>query len=634
MVRCTPVTESRRRLAVAALIAVAALALYAPVRALPFLRYDDEQYVTANAAVQAGLGVEGVRWAFTTFHASNWHPLTWLSHMLDATLFGQSPVGPHVENALLHALNSALVFAVLARLTGTTGRSALAAALFALHPQHVESVAWVAERKDLLCALFALLALVVWPSYTRSGSRGAYAVALACMALGLLAKPMLVSLPLLLCVLDFWPLARPWSFGLALEKLPFAALSLGSSLVTLRAQVHAMQLDVPFADRLANACVGLAVTLAQTLAPLHLAVFYPHPAPGHWPLATVVLAAAFAVGLGALALALRRRAPYLLAGGLWFAIALGPTLGLVQVGFQSHADRYAYLPQIGVAWALVWGAAELFSAGPGGRAAARRPPAARLRRAARLALGARLAAAGIALLALAWLTHQQLRYWRSDIELWQRAVEVAGSNYYAETELAIELGVVGRVAESLPHFARALALNPRWSRAQANCGFALFLTGDPAGATERFARAFELEPNPPPPNEWHLYYARALAAVGRAGEAVPQYEAQLDLDPSDRTALLGLAELRATHPSAPIRDGAEALRLAHRACWIAQCADAAEIDVLALAVAAAGDSASAVALAEEAQRRARAGHAGELSARITRHLERFRAGEAVTEPAR
>jgi protein O-mannosyl-transferase len=605
------VTDSRQRAAFAALLAAASFALYLPVRALPFLRYDDEQYVTANAMVKGGLGLEGVPWAFTTFHASNWHPLTWLSHMLDASLFGASAAGPHLENALLHALNCALVFLVLARLTGARGRSAAAALLFAVHPQHVESVAWVAERKDLLCALFGLLALRAWSDYAREGSRVAYASALACMALGLLAKPMLVSLPLLLLVLDVWPLARPLGRRLLVEKLPFAALSVAASVVTMRAQVHAMQLDVALPDRLANACVAYAATLAQSLLPIRLAVLYPHP--GHWPIGEVALALGLLAAAAALALALRRRAPYLLSGGLWFAIALGPTVGLVQVGFQSHADRYAYLPQIGVAWAVVWGAADLL---------------ARVR-APRVA-GAALAGAAALLLAVA--AHAQLRYWRSDVALWQRAVDIAGPSYYAETELGIELGVVGRLSESLPHFERAIALNPRWPRAQANYGFALFLTGDPAAAVAHFERAFELDPDANAGPEWNLYYARALGAVGRSGDAVTHYETQLARDPDDRGALFGLAEIRATEPDPPLRDGAEALRLARRACRLAGgCVPPEEIDILALALAAAGDPAAAARADHEGLRRARAIGDRESIARIERHLARFESGLAVTE---
>ncbi|MFI5315381.1 MAG: tetratricopeptide repeat protein [Myxococcota bacterium] len=606
-------TDSRARAAIAALLAVATLWLYAPVRRLPFLRYDDEQYVTANAAVQGGLSLAGARWAFTTYHASNWHPLTWLSHMLDTSAFGSSAAGPHVENALLHALNSVLVFALLAGLTGAVGRSALAALLFAVHPQHVESVAWIAERKDLLCALFGLASLVAWCRYARAESAVAYAAALACMALGLLAKPMLVSLPLLLLVLDYWPLARPLRRRLLLEKLPFAALSLAASVVTLRAQVSAMQLDVALPDRLANACVAVAATLGQSLVPIRLAVLYPHP--GHWPIADIAGALGFVAALGGLAFALRRRAPYLLAGGVWFGVGLAPTLGLVQVGFQSHADRYAYLPQLGVLWAVVWGLAD---------------PLARAR--APRAVGVALAAAAV--LALAAGTRKQLEYWESDVALWQRAVAIAGPSYYAETELGIELGAAGHFPESLPHFARAVELNPRWPRAQASYGFALFLTGDPVAATQRFERALEIEPNPTAATEWHLYYARALAAAGRPSEAVTHYQKQLELDPDDRGSLFGLAEIRATEPEPPLRDGAEALRLARRACELIKgCVRPEEIDILALAVAAAGDPASAARVAEKALTRARAIGDAETAARIERHLERFRNGLAVVDPS-
>jgi tetratricopeptide (TPR) repeat protein len=580
--------------------------VYAPVRALPFLRFDDEQYVTQNGQVARGLTLDGAAWAFTTFHASNWHPLTWLSHMLDVSLFGASAAGPHLENAALHALCAALVFALLARLTGENGRSAAAALLFAVHPQHVESVAWISERKDLLCALFGLLALHAWIPFARDGSRLGYAAALACAALGLLAKPMLVSLPLLLLVLDFWPLGRPLDGRRLAEKLPFAALSFASSLVTLRAQVHAMQLEVALPDRLVNAAVALLDTLGRAFVPIGLGPLYPHPEHGvQLGLATAV---GLAVALVAAPFALRRRPPYVLAGALWFALALAPTVGLVQVGFQSSADRYAYLPQIGVAWAVAFGAADLLA-----RAPRRTGPV----------------LAGSAALALAAVTRAQETCWQSDVALWQRAVDVGPPGFYAETELAIELLNVGRNGEALAHFQRALALNPRWPRAHANYAFALYLGNDDQGAIDHFARAFELEPNPGAASEWHIYYAHALADAGRGEDAVQQFQRQLDLDPEDRAALLGLAELRATQPE-PLRDGAEALRLTERACQLARCTSSGELDVLALAVAAAGDPAAAAKLEEEALRQAHAEGSPGMVDRISRHLQQFANGQAVT----
>jgi len=596
------------RALIAALVAAAALWVYAPVRALPFLRFDDEQYVTANPHVARGLTLDGAAWAFTTFHASNWHPLTWLSHMLDVSLFAGSAAGPHLENAGLHALCAALVFALLARLTGEDGKSAAAALLFAVHPQHVESVAWISERKDLLCALFGLLALHAWIPFARAGSRLGYAATLGCAALGLLAKPMLVSLPLLLLVLDFWPLARPLDRRRVVEKLPFAALSLVSSLLTLRAQVHAMQLDVALADRLANAVAAVLDTLGRALLPIGLGPMYPHPEHGiHVSVATVV---GLAAALASAPFALRRRPPYMLAGWLWFGFALAPTAGLVQVGFQSSADRYAYLPQIGVAWAVAFGAADLLA-----RARLPRP------------VGPALA--GCAAIALGAVTRVQETYWESDVALWQRAVEVAAPGFYAETELAVELLDVGRNDEALAHFQRALALNPRWPRAHANYAFALYLGNDTQAAIDHLARAFELEPNPGAASEWHVYYAHALADAGRAPEAVQHYQTQLDLDPHDRSALFGLAELRATQPE-PLRDGAEALNLAERACRLAPCTRSGELDVLALAVAAAGDPATAAQVEEEALRQANAEGSPGMVDRVTRHLQQFANGQAVT----
>ena len=603
----------RSRLALAAALAALVLAVYEPVRWLPFLRYDDQTYVTANRLVQAGLTSDGLRWAFTSFYASNWHPLTWLSHMLDAQVFGpDDATGPHLLNALLHAAIVALVFLWLDGLTGARLRSAAAALLFAVHPQHVESVAWIAERKDLLCALFALLALLAWTRYARGGSRPGYAAALACMALGLLAKPMLVSLPLLLLALDWWPLARPLGARLVVEKLPFAALSVASSLVTLRAQSTAMRIEPSLLDRLATACVALWRTLAQGFWPVGLAPLYPHPV--HWPLGEAATAAGAVLAVTALALALRRRAPYLAAGWFWFGAALGPTLGLVQVGFQSHADRYAYLPQLGVAWAVVWGAADLL-------ARARAPRA----------VGPALV--GGAALLLALVTRAQLFYWSDELTFWRRVVAVTPPNFYAETELGSELTARGHYDEARPHFERGLEINPDWPRGHANYGFDLYMAGDAAAALPHFERSLELEPNPAGNTEVHLYYGRTLAELGRSEAALAQYRKQLELSPDDRGAMMGIAELLATS-APPLRDGAEALELAKRACRLQACAYPSEIDILALAIAAAGDPAAAAQVAARGIESARAIDDQESLARLERHIAVFQSGGSVTEPAR
>ena len=507
-----------QRLALAAGLFVATLALYAPVRDLPFLLYDDEQYVTRNPDVQAGLSADGLVFAFTSFHASNWHPLTWLSHQADATFFGPSARGPHLVNAGLHALNAALVFLWLAALTGATWQSAAVAALFAFHPQRVESVAWVAERKDLLCACFGLLALLAWTRFARAGSRRGYALALVCMALGLLAKPMLVSLPLLLCVLDFWPLRR----GLRIvEKLPFVALAAASSLVTLLAQRGAITPHLPLGERVASALVALETQLAKAFWPVDLAVLYPHPLV--WPAASIALAIAVVGAAAVGAFLLRRRAPWVAAGLAWFALGLGPTLGLVQVGFQFTADRYAYLPQIGVWLALVWSAAEL--------------------RIPRVAFALPFAAA------LAWFalaTRAQLVYWRDDLALWTHAVAVTERNWFGMTELGIELAARGRLDEAQAQLTEAVKLAPRWERAHANLGFVWLRSGRPAEAAEELAKALALDPSTGGLGERHYYLAVALEQAGRKAEAAAEYEAHLALLPDDTRARQALARLGAT----------------------------------------------------------------------------------------
>jgi tetratricopeptide (TPR) repeat protein len=516
------ITPSARRLPARALICAALIAatllVYAPVRGLPYLFYDDEQYVTENPQVQAGLSAESVRWAFTSFHASNWHPLTWLSHMVDVELFERSAAGPHVENAFLHASNACLVFLWLAALTGSIWRSAAVAALFALHPQRVESVAWISERKDLLCACFGLLALLAWTRFAKHGSRAAYAVALACMALGLLAKPMLVSLPLLLFVLDFWPLRRGLRIG---EKLPFAALALASSLVTLRAQVGAISPSIAPWDRLGNALVVLTSQLGRAVWPVELAVLYPHPL--ELPLATVIAAAGLLASCAAFVLALRRSRPYLAAGLAWFVLSLAPTLGGVQVGLQATADRYTYLPQIGVWIAVVWAV-----------------PKTGAFRSVATALWV------VLLVAFAAATRVQLRYWVDDLTLWRHADAVTEDNWFARTEIGIELAARGQRDEALAKLGDAVRIAPYWERAQANYGFVLVQVGRPREAVEPLRRALGLDLSTGGLGERHLYLARALEGSGRKADAISEYERHLALLPGDARAEQALARLRAS----------------------------------------------------------------------------------------
>ena len=364
--------SKRQSIVLALLLVVVTLALYYPIRHLPFINYDDDLYVTENVTVQSGFSWDTVQWAFTTYHASNWHPLTWLSHALDFQLFGLDPAGPHLINLLLHVLNVVLLFWVLLRATGFAGRSAMVAALFALHPINVQSVAWVAERKNLLSMLFFLLALGAYRWYAREPRISRYVVVGVLFALGLMAKPQIITLPLVLLLWDYWPLKRmvaaaDWnadstrssdnSFSRLLwEKIPLFAISAASAVITMRAHSASGIRWLPISLRVANAIISYAQYVKLAFWPSHLALFYPHPlvALRTW---TVLAAFLFLAAVTWVVTEDRRRG-YPLVGWFWFLITMLPMIGIVQVGAQAMADRYAYLPLIGLFIMFSWGIAE------------------------------------------------------------------------------------------------------------------------------------------------------------------------------------------------------------------------------------------------------------------------------------
>ena len=450
------------------------LAVFKPSLTHDFLVYDDPAYVTENPHVQVGLTWQGVKWAFRSYAASNWHPVTWLSHMLDCQLYGLKPAGHHLTNVLLHAANTLLLFLVLSRMTGAVWRSACVAALFAWHPLHVESVAWVAERKDVLSALFFMLTLWAYARYAQvqslkskvqsrgeevqgpksnvqsQGTRNAqhaprfYLLSLLCFALGLLSKPMLVTLPVVLLLLDFWPLGRMQNaegrvqnaeasptpdtrrstldaaLRLLAEKLPFLAFSAISCLVTLLAQSNAMQSfeSFPLLARIDAALLSCKVYLVQMIYPAGLAAFYPFP-----PQASTreaAMAGILLVVISAIAWGERRRRPWLLMGWLWYLVMLLPVLGLVQVGGQAHADRYTYLPQIGLYLAVTWLAADLAAKWQVGR----------------MALGGLMAVVLAILMVGAW---KQTAYWKNSETLWKHALACTTGNNLAYVNLGHEL---------------------------------------------------------------------------------------------------------------------------------------------------------------------------------------------------
>ena len=501
------------------LVFAVALALYARTAAHPFVEYDDPEYVRDNPHLADGLSPATLRWAFTsTEYQYNWHPLTWLSHALDVQLFSMDAGRHHLVNALLHATNAALLFAALRGLTGRAGPSAWVALLFAVHPLRVESVAWIAERKDLLAGAFFFLALLAHARRARAPSFTAHALVFLAMAAGLMAKPTLITLPLLLLVLDIWPLGRLATStprALVLEKIPLLALSLGSVLLTLAAQHAGGAVDqtLSWSERLMHAPVAYVAYLRQYFWPAGLAVFYPHPglvAPGESERVSALLASALLLGLGAAAWKLRRRFPAVPVGLLWFVGLLVPMIGLVQVGWQSHADRYLYLAGIGIELALVFGVAALLEQRPSWRPAG-------------VALGVGVA---VACSAVSW---RQIGFWRSSSALFEHALAVTDRNFVAHNLLGNELGNEGRLDEALAHFVEAAEIRPGFFQAELNAGKVLFREKELDGARAAIERALQARPGSA---DAHFELGLVLAQGGDYPAADAELRRALELEPA------------------------------------------------------------------------------------------------------
>jgi tetratricopeptide (TPR) repeat protein len=462
---------------------------YAQVGGFGFVAYDDGLYVAENAVVQRGLTVEGVAWAFTTLTASNWHPLTWLSLMVDVSVFGVDAGWLHRVNVLWHLANALLLWVVLERFTGARWRSWLVAALFAVHPLHVESVAWISERKDVLSTFFWLLAMGAWRAYVERPSARRYAGVAGLLLLGLLSKPMVVTLPVVLLLLDVWPLGRLGDGPgvgarlrpLVLEKVPLLALSAASSVVTVVAQhlggATATAEGVPYAGRLGNALLAAAFYLQKTFWPAGLAVFYPNPAidPAGLPPGRVIVSALVLAALSAIVLWQRRRRPYLLFGWLWFWVTLLPVIGLVQVGLQGMADRYTYVPLVGIFVALAWLVPEVGRATP----------------ARRIALHV---AALATILALAIAARAQAGHWRDTFTLFDHAARVTEGNWLAWKNLGVVHHERGDTRLALDAFGRSARARPDQADIWFNLGVEHAALDRHREAAECFRRATLLEP--------------------------------------------------------------------------------------------------------------------------------------------
>ncbi len=519
------IPDRRRRAAAAAVLIAITFAVYSRTADHPFITFDDEVYVSNNEWVRQGLTGRGISWAFSTMLMGNYHPLTWLSHMTDATLFGMDAGRHHLGNVFFHMLNTLVLFHLLFRLTGRLPRSAFAAALFAVHPLHVESVAWISERKDVLSTLLFLLTILAYKRFLEKRTACRYSAVFLLMAAGLLSKSMLVSLPIVLLLLDFWPLGRfpgmeegrpvPSPGIIVLEKVPLAVLSIAAGSAAMAAQTAAGATDVfhlyPFGFRAGNALISCCTYLAKTLWPSSLAVYYPYPQEGlaSWKIfvcgATVLLITVLAV------LAARRR-PFLTAGWFWYLVTLVPVVGLVQVGEQAMADRYSYIPLTGIFVALAWGASEWASN--------------RGERSPRV-LGAAGAAAIAALAAAAWI---QVGYWSSSGTLYEHALKVTSGNWMMHNNLGVIRCREGRVAEALGHYAESVRIEPNFPLSNFNLGETLLLRGNVDPSVMYLRKAVALNPRN---SVMRLVLGRALSRQGRFDEALGQFREASRLDPSD-----------------------------------------------------------------------------------------------------
>ena len=551
-----------RRAFVPLLLVVATVAVYARVATFDFINYDDSGYVRDNAHVLDGLTPEGLVWAFTTNAQANWHPLTWLSLQLDAEIGGSSPRVYHATNIALHSVGVLLLFLLFERMTGSRRRSALVAALFALHPLHVESVAWIAERKDVLSTALGLLACHLWLRAIERPGFGNRALTVAAYAASLLAKPMLVSLPILLLLFDVWPLRRAESLRRrVVEKAPLFALAAASSVVTVIVQSHGGAVrsltQYPLSARAGNAVVSYVLYLAKAIWPSGLAIYYPYPYEGL--LAWEVAGAALLLAIVTYACVHARAvAPYLLVGWLWYLVTLVPVIGLIQVGSQAMADRYTYVPLIGPFAMLAFAFPE-----------PSRHTESSARRAVRELLGAAALGAVVALAAVAW---RQAGYWRDSVTLFERALAVTTDNAMAHNSLAFALfdrgqvdraveqceeavriapdmgdaqfnlvqGLLaqGRMEEAAARMREGLRLRPKDARTHVNAGLIARMEGRDDDAFASFREALRLDPEDQPA---HLNYGAILAAHGMRDEAIAQFQEAVRLRPSDARARQALA---------------------------------------------------------------------------------------------
>lgn len=626
------------------LLAGLTLAVFGQTIRYDFVNFDDDLYVYNAPAIQAGPTLKGIVAAFTSQHARNWHPLATVSHMLDCRLYGLSAGGHHATNVVLHTIAVLLLFHVLRQMTGAFWKSAILAVLFAVHPLHVESVAWVSERKDVLSAVFFFLMLDAYVRYVRAASLTRYLVVTALFAAGLMSKPMLVTAPIILLILDYWPLRRFDQTGsttekakvarsgnerrilqrLLLEKIPLLMLSAGAGIVTFVLQKRAAGSipALPFLWRAENAVMNYVIYAWKTVWPTRLAVFYPHPNDS-WPTWQVIFAIAALLAITCAAIVWRDKRPYLFTGWFWYLVMLVPVIGLIQVGEQGHADRYTYLPSIGLFLIAVWAVGDMASVSQ-----------------VRLWRGVATAGAVVIVAALACTAFSQTSYWRNSETLWTHALAVTTDNDVAHNNLGylcvdrddldnalshfeaaskirsgkldphynlatafVEMNLgdafarKGQPDEAMVHFEQAIKLQPDYAEAYYNCGNVLFAKGRIDEAIVDFEKTLQIQPNDA---DAHTGLGNALLSKGSPKEAIAHYKEAIALAPQDPHSRNNLAWVLATSSDPSIRDGPKAVELAQQAVTLSGNRGLLFFRTLAAAYAETGRFSDAIAVIQQA----------------------------------
>ena len=581
----------RPELPVCLFLVITILCVYWQVRNFSFVNFDDRQYVSANYHVQAGLTAESIQWSFSATHASNWHPLTWLSHMLDCQIYGMTPGHHHMTNVLFHILNTLLLFFIFKRISGSLWKSAFMAALFALHPLHVESVAWVAERKDVLSTFFGMLTIWSYVSYVEHSRPDKYLLLILFYMLSLMAKSMLVTLPCVLLLLDYWLLKRfqleslnnerrPFYWGLIWEKIPLFLLSAASSIVTYLVQKNTGAVNsldaIPFHDRIANAMLSYVSYIGKMLWPYNLAVLYPYPKSIiFWKIAGAGL---LLMMISVFVFRKLRSKPYLAVGWLWYLGTLVPVIGIVQVGSQAMADRYTYIPLIGIFIMITWGISDWVS-----KRHYRR-------------IGIFTAAASILsiLMITSWL---QVKYWSNSVTLFEHAINVTGENSTAQLNLGEALAEQGNLDEAVKHYLEAIRIRPGYAKAYNNLGIIWAGQNKAEAAIVVLSKTLRISP----------HYAGAHYNLGKIysnlddiDKAIFHYKKALQFNPNMTQAIYHLSWMLACSEDERLRNGQEALRLAEELCRITQNDQPLALDALAAAYAENGRYDEAVLTAQKA----------------------------------